>query len=144
MSIKLVMPSNHLFLYCPLLLLPSIFPSIRVSSNESALHIRWPEYWSFSFSIIPSKEHPGLISFVLILKLPWIWPVRAPQGASCVLLTYPVLFFKLKYILSLFIWPCCRACEILVPQPRIKPLALKVQSLNHWTTREFPWPAFLF
>ena len=56
-------PSNHLILCRPLLFLPSISPSIRVFSNESALHIRWPKYWSFSFSIIPSKEHPGLISF---------------------------------------------------------------------------------
>jgi len=57
-----VMPSNHL-LCCPLLLLPSIFPSIRVFSNESTLHMRWPKYWSFSFNISPSNEHPGLISF---------------------------------------------------------------------------------
>ena len=63
MSIKLVMPYNHLILCCPLLLLPSIFPSIRVFSNESALHIKWPKYWSFSFNISPSNEHPGLISF---------------------------------------------------------------------------------
>ena len=63
MSIKSVMPFNHLTLCQPLLLLPSIFPSIRVFSNESVLHIRWPKYWSFSFSISPSKEHPGLISF---------------------------------------------------------------------------------
>ena len=65
MSIKSVMPSNHLILYCPLLLLPSVFPSIRVFSNESALHSRWPKYWSFSFSISPSNEHSGLISFVI-------------------------------------------------------------------------------
>jgi len=63
MSIESVMPSNHLILCRPLLLLPSIFPSIRVFSNESALHIRWPKYWSFSFNISPSNEHPGLISF---------------------------------------------------------------------------------
>ena len=63
MSIKSVMPSNHLILCRPLLLLPSIFPSIRVFSNESALYIRWPKYWSFSFNISPSSEHPGLISF---------------------------------------------------------------------------------
>ena len=61
MSIESVMPSNHLMLCCPLLLLPSIFPSIRVFSNESALHIRWPKYWSFSFNISPCSEHPGLI-----------------------------------------------------------------------------------
>ena len=62
-SIESVMPSNHLILCCPLLLLPSVFPSIRVFSSESALHIRWPKYWSFSFSISPSNEYSGLISF---------------------------------------------------------------------------------
>ena len=64
-SIKSVMPSSHLILCCPLLLLPPISPSIRVLSNESTLHMRWPKYWSFSFSIIPSKEIPGLISFTM-------------------------------------------------------------------------------
>ena len=68
MSIELMMPSNHFILCRPLLLLPSIFPSIRVFSNESALHIRWPKYWSFSFSISPSNEHPGLISF----RMEWL------------------------------------------------------------------------
>ena len=63
MSIKLVMPPNHLILCSPLLLLPSIFPSIRVFSNKSALRIRWPKYWSFSFNINPANEHSGLISF---------------------------------------------------------------------------------
>ena len=63
MSIELVMPSNHLILCCPLLLLPSNFPSIKVYSNELALRIRWPKYWSFRFSISPSSEHSGLISF---------------------------------------------------------------------------------
>ena len=63
MSIKSVMLSNHLILCCPILLLPSIFPSIRVFSNESTLHIRWPKNWSFSFSISPSSEYSGLISF---------------------------------------------------------------------------------
>ena len=62
MSFESVMPSSHLILCCPLLLLPSIFPGIRVSSKESALHIKWPKYWSFSFNISPSNEHPGLIS----------------------------------------------------------------------------------
>ena len=65
-SIKLVMPSSHVILCRPLLLLPPIPPSIRVSSNESTLRMRWPKYWSFSFSIIPSKEHPGLISFRMV------------------------------------------------------------------------------
>ena len=63
MSIESVMPSNHLFFYCPFLLLPSIFPSIRLFSTESVLHIRWPKYWSFSCSISPSSEYSGLISF---------------------------------------------------------------------------------
>ena len=63
MSVESVMPSNHLIFCRPLLLLPSIFPSIRVFSNESVLHIRWPKYWSFSFSISPSNEYSGLISF---------------------------------------------------------------------------------
>ena len=62
MSIELVMPSNHLILCCPLFLLPLIFPSVRVFSDQSVLHIRWAKYWSFSFSISPSNEHPGLIS----------------------------------------------------------------------------------
>ena len=75
MSIELMMPSNCLTLCCPLLLLSSIFPSIRVFSNESALRIRWPKYWSFSFSISPSKEHPGLVSF----RIDWL-ALLAVQG----------------------------------------------------------------
>ena len=65
MSIEFVMPSNHLILSCPLFLLPSIVPSIRVFSNELALHIKWPTYWSFNFSISPSNEYSGLISLRL-------------------------------------------------------------------------------
>ena len=75
MSIESVMPSSHLILCRPLLLLPSIFPSIRVFSNESALCIRWPKHWSFSFSISPSNEHPGLISF----RMDWL-DLLAVQG----------------------------------------------------------------
>ena len=75
MAIELVMPSNHLILCCPLLLLPSIFLSIRVFSNESALRMMWPEYWTFSFSISPSNEHPGLISF----RMDWL-DLLAVQG----------------------------------------------------------------
>ena len=75
MSIESVMPSNHLVLCRPLLLLLSIFPSIRVFSNESALHMRWPKYWSFSFSISPSNEHTGLISF----RMDWL-DLLAVQG----------------------------------------------------------------
>ena len=75
MSIELVMPSNHLLLCRPLLLLPSIFPNIRAFSNESALRIRWPKYWSFSFNISPSNEHPRLISF----RIDWL-DLLAVQG----------------------------------------------------------------
>ena len=75
MSIESVMPSNHLILCRPLLLLPSIFPSIRVFSNESALHMRWPKYWSLSLSISPSNEHPRLISF----RMDWL-NLLAVQG----------------------------------------------------------------
>ena len=75
MSIELGMPSNHLILCHPLLLLPSIFPMIRVFSNESVLHIRWPKYWSFIFSISPSNEHSGLISF----RMDWL-DLLAVQG----------------------------------------------------------------
>ena len=75
MSIGSVMPSNYLILCRPLLLLPSIFPSIRVFSNKSVLHIKWPKYWSFSFNISPSNEHPGLISF----RMDWL-DLLAVQG----------------------------------------------------------------
>ena len=75
MPIKLVMPSSYLIFCCPLLLLPPISPSIRVFSNESTLHMRYPKYWSFSFSISPSNEHPGLISF----RMDWL-DLLAVQG----------------------------------------------------------------
>ena len=83
MSIELVMPSNHLILCRPLLLLTSIFPSIRVFSNELALYIRWPKYWGFSFNISPSYEHPGLISF----RMDWI-DLLAVQGTLKTLLQH--------------------------------------------------------
>ena len=75
MSIESIMPSNHLFLWHPLIFLSSIFPNIRVFSNESALRIKWPKYWSFSFNISPSNEHPGLISF----RMDWL-DLLAVQG----------------------------------------------------------------
>jgi len=87
-SIKSVMPSSHLILCCPLLLLPPIPPSTRVFSNESTLHVRWPKDWSFSFSIIPSKEIPGLISF----RMDWL-DLLAVQGT-------------LKSLLLLSLWMC--------------------------------------
>ena len=82
-SIELVMPLIHLVLCCPLLLPPSIFPSIRVFSNKSALRIRWPKYWSFSFNIGPSNEHPGLISF----RIDWL-DLLAVQGTRKSLLQH--------------------------------------------------------
>ena len=85
MSIELVMSSNHLMLSCPLLLLPSIFPSIRIFSNESVLCIRWPKDWSFSFSISPSKEYSGLISF----RMDWL-DLLAVQGTLKSLLQHTV------------------------------------------------------
>ena len=90
MSTESVMPSNHLILCCPLLLLPSIFFSIRVSSNESSRHIRWPKYWSFSFSVSPSNEYSGLISF----RIDW-FDLLAVQGtlrSLLQLLTRSILF----------------------------------------------------
>ena len=83
MSIESVMPSNHFILCHSLLLLPSIFPSNRVFSNESALRIRWPKYWSYSFSITPSNEHPGLMSF----RMDWL-DLLAVQGTLKSLLQY--------------------------------------------------------
>ena len=86
MSIESVMPSNRPILCRPLLFPPSIFPSISVFSNESVLHIRWPKYWSFSFSISPSNEHPGLISF----RMDW-WDLLAVQGTLKSLLEHHTL-----------------------------------------------------
>ena len=83
MWIELVMPSNHLILCCPLLLLPPFPPSIKVSSNESTLHMRQPKYWSFSFSISPSKEHPGLVTF----RMDWL-DLLAVQGTCKILLQH--------------------------------------------------------
>ena len=83
LSIEPVMPSSHLFLCRPLLLLPPIPPSIRVFSNESTLHMRWQKYWSFSYSIIPSKEHPGPISF----RMDWL-DLLAVQGTLKILLQH--------------------------------------------------------
>ena len=103
MSIQSVMPSNHLILCHPLLLLPSIFPSIRVFSNELALHIRWPKYWSFSFNISPSNEHPRLISF----RMDWL-DLLAVQGTLKNLLQHHRTLFP----------PNLRLAAALSPAPR--------------------------
>ena len=101
MSIELVMPSNHLILCRLLLLLPSIFPNIRIFSNESALHIRQPKYWSSSFNISPSNEHPGLISF----RMDWL-DLLAVQGTHKSLLQHhyskaPILLCSAFFIVQL-------------------------------------------
>ena len=101
MSIRLVMPSNHLILGCPLLLLPSIFPSIGIFSNESVLCIRWPKYWSFSFSTSPSNKYSGLISF----RMDWL-DLLAVQGTLKSLLQHhsseaPILWCSVLFIVQL-------------------------------------------
>ena len=101
MSIESVMPSSHLILCCPLLLLPSIFPSIRVFSNESVLHISWPKYWSFSFNISPSNEYSGLISFRIDLS-----DLLAVQGTLKSLLQHhsskaPILWHSAFFMVQL-------------------------------------------
>ena len=111
-SIESVLPSNHLILCCPLLLLPSVFPSIRVFSNESALHIRWPKYLSFSFSISPSNEYSGLISF---RKVQLIYNIVLVSGVSKVVQLYSFQILFLYRLLqsieynSLYhrVGPCC-------------------------------------
>ena len=98
MSIDLVMPSSHLILCRPLLLLPPIPPSIRVFSNASTLCMRWPKYWSFSFSIIPSKEHPGMISF----RMDWL-DLLAVQGTLRSLLQHHSSKASILWHLAFFI-----------------------------------------
>ena len=100
MSIKSVMPSNHLILCCPRLLLPSIFPSTRVFSNETVIYLRWPRYWSFSFSISPSNEYSGLISF----RIYWL-DLPAVQGTLKSLLQHhssktPILWCSAFFIVQ--------------------------------------------
>ena len=101
MSIESVMPPNHLLLCCPLLLLPSVFPSIMFFSNESALRIRWSKYWSFSFNISPTSEHPGLISF----RMDWL-DLLAVQGTLKSLLQHhsskaSILLYSAFFIVQL-------------------------------------------
>ena len=111
MSIESVMPSNHLILWHPLLLLPSIFPNMRVFSNESVLHIRWPKYWSFSFSISPSNEYSGLISF----RTNWL-DLLAVQGTLKSLLQH----HRSKYQLfgaQLSLWSNCHIHTWLLEEP---------------------------
>ena len=105
MSIELVMPSNHLILYHPLLLSPSIFPSISIFSNESALRIRWPKYWNFSFNISPSNDHSGLISFRMDwLDLLVITPKFTYNFNSFPLKFQAVFFAQTDKLIQTFIW----------------------------------------
>ena len=105
MSIELMLPSNHLILCHPLLVLPSIFPSIKVLSSESALRIRWPKYWSFSFNISPSSEHPGLISF----RMDWL-DLLAVQGTLKSLLQHhsskPAILGRSAFFILQLSHPC--------------------------------------
>ena len=149
-SVKSVMASNHLIL-CHLLLLPSIFPSIRVFSNESVLCIRWPKYWSFSFSISPSNKYSGLISF----RIEW-FALLAVQGTLKSLLQYhsskaSVLrrsaFFTVQLshpYMSTGKTIALTRRTFVSNQPGIKsvPPALKAWSLNHWTARKIPSLSF--
>ena len=100
MSIESVMPSNYLILCCPLLFLPSIFPSIRVFSNESALPIRWPKDWSFSFNTSPSNEHQGLISFKMdlldLLAVQWILKSLLQHHSSKASILWHEAFFRVQ------------------------------------------------
>ena len=139
------MPSSHLILCRPLLLLPPIPPSIRVFSNESTHHMRWPKYWSFSFSIIPSKETPGLICF----RMDWLDLLVPPPGIKTHSPTMEVqslnhwttrqaqenLFLS---DLSFNFLLHHTACRILIPLPGIEPTppVAEAQSLNHRTTRD--------
>ena len=120
MSIESVVPSNLLILCCPLLLLPSVFPAIRVFSSESALYIRWPKYWSFSFSISPSNEYSGLISF----RMGW-FDLLAVQGTLRVspkiavtrLLSSEGLTGAVGSLLSLVMWLLAGGLSFLLPGP---------------------------
>ena len=123
-SIESVMPSNHLILCCPLLLLRSIFPSIRVFSNESAVCIRWPKYWSFSFNISPSNEHPGLISF----RMHWL-DLLAVQGT---LKSFPTPQLKSinSLVLSFLFFVCFSSTTLLLPTHIPQPSCTHAQSYN--------------
>ena len=151
MSIESLMPSNHLILCHPLLFPPSVFPSIRVFSNESVFHIRWPKYWSFSFSINPSNEHSGLISF----RMDWL-DLLAVQRTLKSLLQHHSSKASILKCLAFFTvqlsHPYMSTGKTIAltrrtfvsNQPGIKsvPPALKAWSLNHWTARKIPSLSF--
>ena len=140
MSIESVMPSNNLILCRPLLLPPSIFPSIRVFSNESVLHIRWPKYWSFSFSISPSKKYSGLISF----RMDWL-DLLAVQGTLKSLLQHhsskaPILGSQLYVVAAAAksLQSCPTLCNPIDGIPRGSPIPGILQA------RTLEWVAISF
>ena len=112
MSIESVMPSNHLILCHPFLLLPSIFPSIRVFSSESGLHIRWPEYWSFGFSVSPSNEYSGLISF----RMDWFWISSQSKGLSRVFSNTTIQKYQF-FSTQPFLWSNSHIHTLLLEKP---------------------------
>ena len=149
--IESVMPSNHLILCHHLLLPPSIFPSIRVFSNESALRIRWPKYWSFSFNISPSNEHSGMISF----RMDW-FDLLAVQGTlksllqhhsskASILLHSAFLIVQLLHpfmllLLLLSHFSCVRLCVTPWTAAYQAPLSLGFSRQEHWSGLPFPSP----
>ena len=128
MSIESVMPSNHLIPCRTLLFLPSIFPSIRVFSNKSALRIRWPKYWSFSFNISPSNEHPGLISF----RMDWL-DLLAVQGTLKSLLQHHNELFTATA-------KSLQSCPTLCDPIDGSPTSLGFSRQEHWSGLPFPSP----
>ena len=138
MSIDLVIPSNHLILCRPLLLLPSVFPSIRVFSNESTLHVRWPKYWSFSFSISPSNDHSGLISF----RMDWL-DLLAVQGTLKESSPAPQLESINPLALLLLLLSCfsrVRLCWTPQTAAHQASPSLGFSRQEHWSGLPFPSP----
>ena len=125
-------PCNHFILCCPLLVLPSIFPSIRVFSNESILHMRWPKYWSFSFSISPSNEHPGLISF----RMDWL-DLLAVQGTLKSLLQHHSSKKSILWCSAFFIVQLSHPYRFLKRQVRWSgiPISLRIFHSLLWSTQ---------
>ena len=113
MSIESMMPSNHLTLCCPLLHLSSIFPSIRVFSNESSLHIRWPKYWSFSFSISLSNEYSGLISF----RISFRFDLLAVKGTLVRVFSSTTVWMHQVFSAQSSLWPNSHICTWLLEKP---------------------------
>ena len=140
MSIESMMPSNHLIICGPLFHLHSIFPNIRVFSSESALRIRWPKYWHFSFNISPSKGHPGPISF----RMDWL-DLLAVQGTLKSLLQHHSSKASILPRSAFFIVQLSNPYMTIGKTNRDQthaPSTLGAWSLNHWTARELPLPSF--